>query len=168
MTVKEKWKMRLLEILMTKDISKIIEPYISYLRFVLSSVKKDGTVQEEFICSECYEKSKVTYVKDYRNDDEFVFCEHCGKKYEVNRYSSKNESNEVYWDDKNYYHGKIIMFVEEIDGVEGIAFIEIRSLKIEYDILNKRKIMCPEIIGYGFISKNGKYRYSFGTQCFGW
>ena len=163
MTVKEKWKMRLLEILMTKDISKIIEPYISYLRFVLSSVKKDGTVQEEFICSECYEKSKVTYVKDYRNDDEFVFCEHCGKKYEVNRYSSKNESNEVYWDDKNYYHGKIIMFVEEIDGVEGIAFIEIRSLKIEYDILNKRKIMCPEIIGYGFISKNGKYRYSFGS-----
>lgn len=27
MTIKEKWKMRLLEILMTKDISKIIEPY---------------------------------------------------------------------------------------------------------------------------------------------
>ena len=156
MTIKEKWKMRLLEILMTKDISKIIEPYISYLRFVLSSVKKDGTVQEEFICSECYEKSKVTYVKDYRNDDEFVFCEHCGKKYEANRYASKNESNEVYWNDKYRYHGKIIMFAEEIDGVEGIAFIEIRSLKIEYDISNKRKIMCPEIIGYGFISKNGK------------
>lgn len=163
MTIKEKWKMRLLEILMIKDISKIIEPYISYLRFVLSSVKKDGTVQEEFICSECYEKSKVTYVKDYRNDDEFVFCEHCGKKYEANRYASKNESNEVYWNDKYRYHGKIIMFAEEIDGVEGIAFIEIRSLKIEYDISNKRKIMCPEIIGYGFISKNGKYRYSFGS-----
>ena len=163
MTIKEKWKMRLLEILMTKDISKIIEPYISYLRFVLSSVKKEGTVQEEFICSECYEKSKVTYVKDYRNDDEFVFCEHCGKKYEANRYASKNESNEVYWNDKYRYHGKIIMFTEEIDGVEGIVFIEIRSLKIEYDISNKRKIMCPEIIGYGFISKNGKYRYSFGS-----
>ena len=140
MTIKEKWKMRLLEILMTKDISKIIEPYISYLRFVLSSVKKDGTVQEEFICSECYEKSKVTYVKDYRNDDEFVFCEHCGKKYEANRYASKNESNEVYWNDKYRYQGKIIMFTEEIDGVEGIVFIEIRSLKMEYDISNKRKI----------------------------
>ena len=161
MTANEKWKIEILREINSRNIGELIDQHIMLPCLLLSSVEKNGDLDEEMLCPYCFEKTVLKHKKEDGYQKERV-CEHCGKRFNV-EWSTTDRNTTAFWKGhRRYYSENIVLTKATINGETGILYISIRSLDVYYNVQKKRVRLSPDIGGFGFAYDGGRYRYISG------